>query len=118
MLIQTKEIYKCEHCNKLYQIKRFCESHELSCNKNPANQRACFRCVHLGKKNHTLYNDHPMGGETTRVVSLLHCKHFGNFLYPPKVEHKKNYHETDEIENSPMPMVCNGFTQETFEDLF
>lgn len=50
MIIQTKEIYKCEYCRKIYQIKRFAESHEKMCKKNPENNRACFGCNFLQKK--------------------------------------------------------------------
>jgi len=68
MKIETKEIYKCEHCNKLYQIKSKCLEHEKTCSKNPDNQRACFGCRHLEKKNYTIYEDHPYSGELERKV--------------------------------------------------
>lgn len=68
MITQTKEIYKCEHCRKLYQIKRFTELHEKMCNKNPENQRACFTCKFLEKKETALCYDSPIGGEITRTV--------------------------------------------------
>jgi len=51
MKIITKEIYKCDHCNKCYQIKSACERHETLCNKNPNNHRPCFECNKLTKKN-------------------------------------------------------------------
>jgi len=108
MKIETKEIYKCEHCNKLYQIKNKCLEHEKICGKNPDNQRACFGCGNLEKKNCTIYQDSYIG-EVERKVELLYCSKINSFLYPPKVEHKKNWYETDPIENKPMPRTCKVF---------
>ena len=113
MKIEIKEIYKCEHCNKLYQIKNKCLEHEKVCNKNPDNQRACFGCRHLEKKNYTIYEDHHYGGELERKVELLHCPKINSFLYPPKVEHKKNWYETDPMENKPMPRTCKVYDDES-----
>ena len=69
MITEVKEIYKCEYCRKIYQVKRFAEAHEVVCKKNPDNNRACFGCEFLEKKEKTLYEDHPMGGE---YLSLIH----------------------------------------------
>ena len=54
MKTETKEIYKCEHCNKLYQLKNWCLVHEKACSKNPDNDRACFGCQYLTKQNETI----------------------------------------------------------------
>jgi hypothetical protein len=105
MKTETKEIYKCEHCNKLYQIKNACLSHEKTCSKNPDNDRACFGCIHLSKESETIYYD-TFYGEGERKVDLLHCNKLETFLYPPKVEHKGNMYETDSKENNPMPKSC------------
>lgn len=101
MKIQTKEIYKCDHCNKLYQIKRYCAEHEIICSKNPVNDRDCFGCMHLEKKETKISYDTPYG-ESFRTVHLLHCVKIDSFLYPPKVEHKGNMFETEPYENNPM----------------
>jgi len=50
MKSEFKEIYKCDHCNKLYQRKHACIKHEIACHKNPENHRVCFGCMHLCKK--------------------------------------------------------------------
>tara|TARA_R110002051_G_C8461625_1_gene458490 strand:- start:48 stop:404 length:357 start_codon:yes stop_codon:yes gene_type:complete len=104
MKIETKEIYKCEHCNKLYQIKSYCATHETQCSKNPDNFRPCFGCVHLEKKETTITYETPIG-ENEYKVELLHCKKKELFLYPPKVEHKGNAYDFDH-ENKPMPREC------------
>jgi hypothetical protein len=111
MITQIKEIYRCEHCNKLYQIKNACAKHEELCLKNPKNFRACLNgCVHLNKKTTEISYDAPDGGERYREVELLHCDKLNTFLYPPKVEAKKNWYETSDTENNPMPKVCKDFT--------
>lgn len=73
MKTQLKEIYKCDFCNKLYQVKKAAEVHELLCTKNTVNDRPCYTCEHIGKRNTTIPVEHCMGGEGERVLNLLHC---------------------------------------------
>lgn len=105
MIIETKEVYKCEHCKKLYQRKDAAAKHETSCNKNPDNFRACHSCVHLIKQDQVIYED-AGHGETKREVNLLYCPVIGTYLYPPKVEQKGNAFELGDELNSPMPKEC------------
>jgi len=101
MKIETKEIYKCEYCNKLYQIKRFCEQHEIVCHKNPDNYRQCLDyCPYLTKKDATVYFDN-YRGEEEATVAVFYCEKRDCYLYPPKVEHKNNAYDIDN--NEPMP---------------
>lgn len=37
------EVYKCEHCNNVYQFKETCLMHEKKCNMNPVT-RSCGSC--------------------------------------------------------------------------
>ena len=115
MKIETKEIYKCDHCNKLYQIKNSCLSHEKVCSKNPDNDRACFGCVNLTKKIETIYHD-TWHGESESNVELLYCNKLDHFLYPPKVEVKGNMIETEDKENKPMPRDCE-FSNDQITDI-
>lgn len=105
MKIQTKEIYKCEFCNKLYQIKNRCAEHEKVCSKNPDNKRACFGCVHLTKNKTTVEFDHAHR-EGEGETELLHCGLLKFCVYPPKTEIKGNAFATPFIENKPMPRKC------------
>jgi len=105
MKIETREVYKCEFCNKLYQIKGYCEKHEVVCTHNPNNQRDCFNCGYIEKRKHTIYFDTGYG-ESKRVVEILYCDKIKSFLYPPKVEHKGNAYELGDELNDPMPMNC------------
>lgn len=115
MIIETKEVYKCEYCRKLYQLKRFAVSHEVSCSKNPDNKRACYGCKFMEKKNTSVYVDHPVMGETSYVATLCHCSKKELFLYPHKVEHKGNSIDLGYELNEPMPRVCELYTEQDYQ---
>jgi hypothetical protein len=119
MIIETKEVYKCEHCRKMYQIKSACEKHELICNKNTSNHRACMSCPHLIKKTVDVHFDNPMREETIRT-DVLFCPKINSYLYPPKIEVNKNWFEGEDIEdgkteNNPMPISCEILDKESIE---
>lgn len=111
MKIELREIYKCEYCNKLYQIKGYCIKHEKICTKNPINDRICFGCKYLSIKMEYIADDNSYMGDNERSVDLFHCDKKDTFLYPPKVEHKKNYFETSKG-NNPMPITCEDHLDE------
>lgn len=116
MKIETKEIYKCDHCNKLYQAKRHCAYHELVCKKNPDNKRACFGCDYLTKTNieHlTGYGD-GSGEEQTEFSMLLFCNKKRVCLHTPQSEIKQNALETIGFDNEQMPKECEFYKQELF----
>ncbi len=110
MITETKTIYKCDYCKKLYQIKCACGRHELSCTKNPENDRPCFHCQHLHKKETEIFVDR-YDGEHSYALELLHCNKLNHFLYTPQIEQKKNWYELGE-ENNPMPKQCKIFDEE------
>lgn len=112
MKVETKEIYKCDFCRKLYQVKTACENHEVSCSENPDNERACFGCEFLTKKENTIYEDSPMGGEYKFTRQLLYCNKKEIFVYPPKVEHKGNAIDLGDETNEPMPRQCEFNTNQ------
>ena len=116
MKTETREIYKCEHCNKLYQRKSFAIKHEIACSKNPENKRACLDgCEFLTKKDTKVYigiEDCHSGEPIYESRSLCYCSKKEVFLYPPKVEHKGNAYTEfydEEKENNPMPIECKDF---------
>ena len=121
MKVETREIYKCDHCKKMYQLKRFCERHELMCYKNPDNNRACYGCMFLVEKTEEVYSGvgNPYGEEGTINVKVLYCSKKDVFVYPPKVAVKRNMFDMGEKSNEEMPKECdlfkNGF--EDFEDI-
>lgn len=108
MKTETREIYKCDFCRRLYQIKKFAALHEKCCNKNPENQRACLECQHLKKKNFDFYYD-TCDGEDYRTISLFHCDKINAFLHLPKNEHKGNVIDTGDDSNIPMRKECDKY---------
>lgn len=114
MKTETREIYKCDHCNKLYQRKDAAIYHESICSRNPTNFRSCFGCANLGKAEATIYSgrdDYHSGGPINVTKDFLFCGAKQQFLYTPKNEIKGNHQHTDEdgndFENFPMPVECD-----------
>jgi hypothetical protein len=115
MKIETKEIYKCDHCNKLYQIKSACVKHEEACSKSMVNQRPCFSCHNLIKKETTIYDDNWDGSESSKTVNLFYCENKKHFLYTPQNEIKQNRFELGDEENVPMPKQCDVYNDDSFD---
>ncbi len=111
MIIETREIYKCEHCRKMYQVKSACEKHESGCKKNPANYRPCLDyCLHVSKKPFTYVIDTSYY-EEDRIVNVLYCEKLKKGVCPPSrdpydVLYDKN---SNEIENTVMPKKCDDY---------
>ena len=103
MIIETREIYRCEYCKKIYLLKRYVEQHEAECTKNPA--ILCLRCKSLDTKKAAEYFD-GYHGETSRLVTVFWCKKREHYLHPPKVERKGNAIEFGDIGNYPMRTEC------------
>lgn len=108
MKTRTIEVYNCDYCNKLYQVKKAVIQHELICTKNPVNKRPCFECEHLTKAEYKIYFD-AFDGEHEKTVNILYCKKKQIFVYPPRVEIKNNAYELGYMKNEPMPKDCNLF---------
>ena len=106
MYSKTKEVYYCQFCKKHGLSKSKMEYHENICTSNPSNKRACHDCMNLDKKDITLYFDTGEFGEQSVQKSCLFCHKRNVFLYPPKVEVKKNWFEFGDELNEPMPKEC------------
>lgn len=115
MKIETREVYKCEYCKKLYQIKKACEKHETVCTKNPTYLRPCHSCSILTKVNTAIWSGVGdfYGTETKRTVSVLFCKKLDCFIYPPTVAAKGNAFDMGNKENIEMPETCEFHTHES-----
>lgn len=105
MIEETRKIYRCQYCKKVYLLKHFAEKHELICDKNPKNNRICYGCEYLTKKTIRYENL-----ENHRPVNLLYCNKLDVFLHPPKVEIKGNLIETGNDE--PMKKKCEHHKDE------
>ena len=115
MKTETKEIYKCDFCKKLYQIRRFAELHEKFCSKNPDNDRKCFWCKYFKKKKVVIYCDSSNGEyDFERNLELFYCDKIDSFIYPPKVEHKGNSFDLNDDSNEPMRRECDEYEKPVF----
>lgn len=101
--------YKCDFCGKIYQRKNFCARHEIACNRNPINFRACFGCSFCKQQETVIYFDSPLGGELSEKRKLLFCSKTETYVYPPKVERNSfGYgYELGDVANEPMPKECD-----------
>ena len=114
-IIEVKRVFRCEHCNKLFQLQTACAYHEKICNKNSENFRPCHSCPSLTKR--TVYHTHERYGlETEHPLNLLFCKSKQHFLITPKTEIKGNQWDVDEIV-TPMPKQCDHYDKIKNPDL-
>lgn len=112
MKIETKEVYRCDHCRKLYQKKYACENHEAACKKRPDYLRPCHSCRALNKRDATVTIDTYIG-EQERGVSVLHCAKRDCFIYPPSVAAKGNWFDMGDESNEEMPKQCEFYDEHT-----
>lgn len=121
MITETREIYKCQHCRKVYQIKHYCESHELQCKNNPDNFMICHDCKHSEKKTVRICKlvgclGENMGVSETeeyRNQRMIHCKERDLYVYPNWLSNPVQQEEMpNEEENIVMPNKCDHFVFE------
>lgn len=109
MITETREVYKCEHCRKMYQIKSACERHEPKCRKNPDNYQKCLDgCIHLVKKEISWTID-TCYGEEEKDVEILYCECKKEGVHPYWVRGYLSDDLGDETPNNPMPEECKLF---------
>ena len=97
--------------------------HELYCNANPINFRACSGCVHLEEReidyciNSYMNGDHYQEIKTTKT---FYCNKLIKLLYPFKVEKMglvNKYPKTFDGQD-PMPNECEDFEEFSMENIF
>jgi len=116
MKAEVRKVFKCDHCNKMYQIERACIRHELMCTKNPENVRPCHGCNNVKKVTETIWSDvgDEYGREMERTVSVLFCNKRDCFIYPPSVAVKGNAFDMGNKCNEEMPKECELFEQKEY----
>lgn len=118
MKIETKEIYRCGHCNKYGLSKGAMVRHEKICYKNPDNFRPCLSCQHLTKRDVIIESDNYTYAETyqnrERKVSLFFCSKKDTFLWTPQNKIRGNEIESGES-NMYMPEQCDIYDKESKE---
>lgn len=116
MKTEIKEVYKCEHCNRLYQRKHHCLNHELGCKKRPDYLRPCHNCKLLKKVKATAWDIDEYGDEYGKVVDVLFCEKLDCFIYPPSVAAKGNAFEMERL-NVEMPKECEFYLEKKYDDI-
>ena len=114
-VIENVTLYKCDYCAKKYQIKHFCEKHELRCSLNPINYMRCIDCTFAEKKQMDFIKWVPciIHGEQEEESSIMAfwCSKKEHWIYPPtKVSNPIRQDNIEgEIKNEPMPSECDDF---------
>lgn len=62
--MKTIEAYKCNYCDKVYQLKKSCQTHENRCYKNPRT-KSCASCIFLKQNDYQYHKEY--------CVSLFTC---------------------------------------------
>ena len=104
-------VYSCEFCKKRMFTKNAMIKHELWCDRNPSNSKACSGCIHIKEIEVEIYHDDPRGRDITRKHKGLYCTKLDKKLYPLKVQRKgwdKIYETFSEQE--PMPKECSDWS--------
>ena len=116
MKIETKEIYKCDYCKKIYQRKWLCEQHEEGCKKRPDYLRPCHSCKILKKQRAHIWAGYGdwHGVEVERMVEVLFCEKRDCFIYPPSVAAKGNAFDMGDKLNEEMPKQCDLYVKQDF----
>jgi len=111
MITKTKEVYFCEYCNKLYQVKSACIKHEPHCKENPKNKHKCFQfCKHLKRtKGYTGTCD---GYDTYVVPTEFLCEKKDCTMWSYIAERRDIDHCADER----MPLECDCYEEFDFLD--
>ena len=113
MKTETKEIYKCDYCNKLYQIKKYAINHEPRCKKNPANKQRCLEgCTWLIEKEVKYLWENTYVSEVIKK-DILFCEKKNKYVYPFWVNNPILQEDIiGEIANDIMPSECKSFSTE------
>lgn len=117
-VLENITIFRCDYCFKEMKRKHSMVNHELICDKNPNNQKACHFCKNLeviekevffeNPYYHPDYNDDD--GEW-KSVKVFRCILFDKLMYPYSIEKRglpNKYPDTFD-EQEPMPIVCESF---------
>lgn len=114
MITETREIYKCEHCRRMYQRKFWAEYHENRCKHNPVNIRPCFTCP-FSKKVEIETDEY---SETMYKRDIIYCEKKNIGICPP---FQSGYSYVtlngEEILNDNMPVQCDIYNKLSVDQL-
>lgn len=113
MIEETRTVYFCSYCKKMYKSKRWCLYHEKICYKNDNNKDYCYDCTHCDEV--TIYNEY-YGSEVSQ--NSLFCSAKNVYLLNKKAVlrgYDKKYKEQYENYKS-QPMIKNKNDCEHYEN--
>lgn len=121
MECKTVKVYNCDYCNKKLFVKHAMVKHEMICNKNPENIKACHFCEHLikVKMNLSFENGYDPDFGTSYIEKeseVFKCEKLNKLMYPFSIERKdlpKKFPCTYEAQE-PMPNRCSFFEEISF----
>lgn len=106
-------VYICDHCKKKLFRKHAMINHELICDKNPINNKACFGCIHLQTEEVEYSRGCSYDGDIDwATAGCFKCTKFNKLMYSWSAEKKnlpEKYPETFE-DQKRMPNKCRSFT--------
>jgi len=112
MRTKITEIYFCDHCNKLYQKKHSCISHENLCKRNPENIPACYSCLfcEMAHEKHDVniyYEDFGIDRIEQKNFSVLKCSKLGIYLKPILSDKRDRKIKELDLSQVVTPLACN-----------
>lgn len=102
-------VYSCDHCKKKLFREHAMKNHEAGCDKNPANKKACFDCVHLTTEEVEIFDGCDYDGEpNTRNSGCFSCVKLKKLMYSFKAEKLglPDKYPEDFEDQQKMPNTC------------
>jgi hypothetical protein len=112
---KIKTVYYCDHCNAKRFVKNAMVRHELICNKNQDNKRACYGCIYLTKGDFDFeYDSGHEGGALTQTKKQAFCNKKQVFLatHYQEINQKREIIYYDEVEKMPKDCKYQSFVRE------
>lgn len=106
-------VYICDHCKKKLFRKHAMVNHELLCDKNPINKKACFGCIYLDTEEIEVQTGSDYDGEPNyRTSGCFNCKKLEKLMYSWNAEKRglPNAYPEDFEEQKNMPNECRHFS--------
>jgi hypothetical protein len=105
-------VYICDYCKKKLFRKYAMVNHELLCDKNPINNKACFGCIHLENEEVERYVDGYDGDYQTIKSGCFKCAKLDKLMFTWNAEKRglPEAYPEDFEEQKKMPKECRHFS--------
>jgi hypothetical protein len=99
------EAYKCNYCNKVYQLKKSCQAHERKCYTNPET-KSCASCKFLQQKDYQY--------QTGYYISLMTCLRNHDVTSKLKTACKDFHFIKEQFDLKEMELIMAVYNPEPF----